>query len=57
MADLIVKSKVREYAKGKGVSFSAEADDALNNVVAELLDRAGERAKANNRATIKARDL
>ncbi|MCK4550518.1 MAG: hypothetical protein KAT91_01045 [Candidatus Aenigmarchaeota archaeon] len=57
MADLIVKSKVREYAKSKGVSFSAEADDVLDKVVAGLLDRAGERAKANNRTTIKARDL
>ena len=57
MAELIVKSKVREYAKSKGVSFSAEADDVLSDVVASILDRAGERAKANNRSTIKARDL
>ncbi|NOR85356.1 hypothetical protein GQ473_04500 [archaeon] len=57
MAELIVKSKVREYAKSKGVSFSAEADDVLSDVVANILDRAGERAKANNRSTIKARDL
>ena len=57
MSELIVKSKVREYAKSKGISFSAEADDVLSNVVAGILDRAGERAKANNRSTIKARDL
>ena len=57
MSELIVKSKVREYAKSKGISFSAEADDVLSTIVAGILDRAGERAKANNRTTIKARDL
>lgn len=57
MADLIVKSKVREYAKGKKMSVSSEADDALNKAVAELLDKAVARAQGNGRATIKARDI
>ena len=57
MAELIVKSKIREYLKEKDLSFSVEADDVLSNVVAKLLDRAGERAQANNRRTIKSRDL
>ncbi len=57
MADLIVKSKIREYAKGKKMSVSSEADDALNKAVAEVLDKAVARAQGNGRATIKARDI
>ncbi|MHA1336611.1 MAG: histone-like protein [Promethearchaeota archaeon] len=56
---LFVKSKVREYIKSKGLNTaSAVLDgDALNKIIIEMLDKAVERAKANNRKTVKARDL
>jgi len=43
--------------KGKGCMVSGELIDALNNSVAELLDKAAARTKANKRATVKASDL
>jgi len=54
---LVVKSKVREYAKKKKMSFGGDAADALSKEVARIVDRAIERAKANRRSTIKGRDI
>ena len=56
---LYVKSKVREYIKGKGCNTSSGVldGDALNNIIMGLLDKAVARAKGNNRKTVKARDL
>ena len=54
---LIVRSKVREYAKKKKVSLGGDAAQALSKEVARLIDRAVERAKANRRSTIKGRDI
>lgn len=56
---LYVKSKVREYIKGKGCNTSSGVldGDALNGIIMELLDKAVARAKGNNRKTVKARDL
>jgi hypothetical protein len=54
---LVVASKVRAYLKGKGCMVSGELIDALNDSVAELLDKAAARTKANKRATVKAADL
>jgi len=56
---LYVKSKVREYIKGKGCNTSSGVldGDALNNIIMGLLDKAVRRAKGNNRKTVKARDL
>jgi histone H3/H4 len=56
---LYVKSKVREYIKGKGCNTSSGVLDGttLNNLIMEMLDNAVRRAKANNRKTVKARDL
>ncbi|MFX1344300.1 MAG: hypothetical protein ACFFAI_04280 [Promethearchaeota archaeon] len=56
---LYVKSKVREYIKGKGCNTSSGVldGDALNNIIMGLLDKAVTRAKGNNRKTVKARDL
>ncbi|UCD01844.1 MAG: DUF1931 domain-containing protein [Promethearchaeota archaeon] len=56
---LFVKSKVREYIKGKGCNTSSGVldGDALNGLIMELLDKAVGRAKGNNRKTVKARDL
>ena len=57
MEMLVVRSKVREYAKKKKMSFGADAADALSKEVARLIDRAAERAKANRRSTVKGRDI
>jgi histone H3/H4 len=54
---LVVKSKVREYAKKKKMSFGGDAADALSKEVACLIDKAIERAKANRRSTVKGRDI
>lgn len=52
---LIVRSKIREYAEE--LSVSKEFEDALVKKVEELVKKACERAKANNRRTLMARDL
>ena len=56
---LFVKSKVREYIKGNGCNTSSGVldGDALNGYIMWILDKAIERAKANGRKTVKARDL
>jgi hypothetical protein len=56
---LFVKSKVREYIKGKGLNTSSGILDGegLNGLIVWTLDKAVERAKANGRKTVKARDL
>jgi len=54
---LIVKSKVREWAKKKKMNLGGDAVDALNREIVRLVDRAAERAKANRRLTIKGRDI
>lgn len=58
MADaLVVKSKVRAWAKKKRMNLGGDAVDALNKEITRLVDRAAERAKANRRSTIKGRDI
>ena len=54
---LVVKRKVREYAKKKKVNLGADAAEALSKEVMRLVDRAVERAKANRRSTVKGRDI
>lgn len=55
MADLIVKSNVKEALTGNNVS--ADFYDALNEEVEELLEDAAQRAEANDRKTVQPRDL
>ena len=55
MADLIVKSKIKEAVKE--LQVSSDVPEALNKKVEELLKQAEERAKANGRRTLYARDL
>ena len=55
MVDLIIKSKVKSAVKELNVA--AEVPEALNKKVLELLDHATQRAKANGRRTLQARDL
>ncbi len=54
---LVVKSKVRAWAKKKKMNLGGDAVDALNKEIVRLVDRASERAKANRRSTIKGRDV
>jgi histone H3/H4 len=55
MVDLVVKSKIREAVSGLNVA--GDVAEALNKKVAAILKEAGERAKANGRRTLQARDL
>ncbi|WP_160135481.1 DUF1931 domain-containing protein [Halococcus salsus] len=55
MADYIVQSAVKEELSDMNVS--ADFYDALDEEVAELLNRAAQRAEDNDRKTVQARDL
>jgi histone H3/H4 len=55
MADLIVKSAVKESLDGYNVS--SDLYDALDAEVADLLEDAARRAEANDRRTVQPRDL
>ena len=52
---LVVKSKVKEVAKGSNVS--GDFAESLNEVLVELVAEAAARAEANGRKTVGARDL
>ena len=56
---LFVKSKVREFIKGKGLNTSSGVLDgeALNGIIIEMLDKAIARCKANGRKTVQERDM
>ena len=56
---LFVKSKVREYIKGKGLNTASAVLDGeeLNKIIIGMLDKAVARAKGNGRKTVKERDL
>ncbi len=57
MVDLIVKSKIKEYARTKsGVAVSEDFYTELEVNVKSLIDKAIIRAKQNNRNTLKPRD-
>ncbi|MBM3231982.1 DUF1931 family protein [Candidatus Pacearchaeota archaeon] len=53
--DLIIKSKIKSAVPD--MSVAGEVPEALNKKVKEILDKASERAKANGRRTVQARDL
>ncbi|MHA1106419.1 MAG: DUF1931 domain-containing protein [Promethearchaeota archaeon] len=54
-----MKSKVREYIKGKECNTSGDLIDGscLNDAIIEVLDKAIARAKANGRKTVQEKDL
>ena len=56
---LFVKSKIREYIKGKGCNTSGDLIDgvALNEAIIDVLENAIRRAKANGRKTVQEKDL
>jgi histone H3/H4 len=55
--NLVVRSNIRKALKDKIDNVAEEVEEALNDKVHEILDKAVERAKANQRRTIQARDL
>lgn len=56
---LFVKSKVRDYIHSKDCNTSGDVldGDSLDKVIKSILDKAIERAKANNRKTVMEKDL
>ena len=56
-ANLIIKSNIRIAVKDKIANVASEVETALNEKVQEMLDKGCERAKANGRRTLHARDL
>jgi len=56
MADLVVvRSKIKENAQGMNVA--GDFAENLNTEVLAIIQRACDRAKANKRSTVQARDL
>jgi histone H3/H4 len=55
--NLIVRSNIRKALKGKIDNVAEEVESALNDRVLEMLEKGVERAKANQRKTLHARDL
>jgi len=54
---LVVGSKVKDAIKAAGCNTAGDAVDALSGVVAGLITKAAERAKANGRKTVRALDF
>lgn len=54
---LVVKSKVKEYIKGKDCNTASDLYDALSEEVKALLDKAVDRTKANGRKTVQSKDI
>ena len=57
MVKMLVQSKTREYIKSKGLNTGGDALEALEKALTELIDKAIERAKANNRKTLMGKDI
>ncbi len=57
MVNLVIKSNIKQSVSDKIPNVASEVAEALNNKVQEILDKACERAKANGRRTLHARDL
>ena len=58
MADmLVVKSKIADYVRNKGMMCASDTCDALSDHVQTNLDRAIARCKENGRKTVKPYDL
>ena len=57
MVNLIIKSNIRDAVKEKIPNVAGEVAESLNAKVIELLNTAADRALANGRRTLHARDL
>ena len=56
-ANLIVESRIRDTVKGMELRCSAELVGALNDLVYDVIEKAAERCRENNRSTLKEHDL
>jgi hypothetical protein len=54
---LIVQSKVKEAVKGLELRMDSSLPDALNEKINTMLSEAADRAKNNNRGTLRPYDL
>lgn len=58
MADsLVVNSKLKEAVKAHELRMDSSLGDAVNEKLAAMIKEAAERAKANNRGTLRPHDL
>ena len=57
MTNLVIKSNIKAAVKDNIANVAGEVAEALNVKIQEVLDKACERAKANGRRTLHARDL
>ncbi len=57
MGSFITRIKVKEYISSQHVRISKDFMDALEEKVKEIIDKAIERARANQRNTVMPRDL
>jgi hypothetical protein len=55
--NLIVNSKVREFAKKEDINVSSDFGEGLSKVAEGLIIKAIERVKANGRKTLRGYDL
>lgn len=55
--NVVVASQVKEAVKRNDVRMSSEFVEALNEEVAERIEKATQRAKDNNRSTVRPSDL
>lgn len=53
----VVTSKVKDFIKSKEMNSSGDLTDALDKVMEHKLEKAVERAKANDRKTVRPSDL
>ena len=54
---LIVSSKVKNVIKEEGLMCASETIEAINDCLHCCIKKAAERAKANGRKTVQAKDL
>ncbi|MCD6589941.1 DUF1931 domain-containing protein [Candidatus Woesearchaeota archaeon] len=57
MPQMVVRIKVKDYISQKNMRMSQDFLDKLEEMVRSIIDKAIERAKANNRNTVMPRDL
>lgn len=57
MADLIVQSKLKDAVKNLDLRMDSGLADAVDEKVKDLLNQAAQRAKQNNRSTLRPHDL
>jgi len=57
MAELVVKTKLKDVVQERGYKVSADLYAAMSDKVHSLLDQAIQRAEANGRKTVLVRDI